>query len=107
MLDEQKYDWLLSLGELPDHPYIFTKETEEYFLKVKRPKIVECPSPPTELIEWLKPSWKLIDKELDYLKSKNIELEDGSVKTIFLDDLPHIVQQIDKWELLRSDLTHV
>ncbi|MFG1503693.1 AAA domain-containing protein [Halobacteriovorax sp. ZH5_bin.2] len=102
ILDESKYDWKLDLSNLPDHPYIFRRQTEDYFIKVKRPRVVECPTPPVEIENWVKPSWKLIDKELDYLRSMNIENEDGTTTTIHLEDFPDIVSKIEDYRAVRE-----
>lgn len=102
VLDDSKYEWKLKLGDLPDHPYVFKKPTDDYFLKVKRPKVVECPLPPEDILEWIKPSWKYIDKELDYLKSKNIENEDETTTTIYIEEFPVILEKIESFRKVRD-----
>ncbi len=102
-LDESKYEWRLKLTDLPDHPYIFTKPTEDYFFKVKRPKVIDCPTPPQEIQQWIKPSWKYIDKELDYLKSRNILNEDETSTTIYIEDFPEIEAKIETFKKTRDD----
>jgi superfamily I DNA and/or RNA helicase/very-short-patch-repair endonuclease len=102
ILDESKYEWKQSLGDLPDHPYIFRNPTDQYFLKVKRPKAVECPLPPVEIQEWIKPSWKYIDKELSYLKSKNLINEDESTTTVHIEELPDILAKIGLFKKVRD-----
>ena len=62
VLNEKNYEWILNLEGLADHPYIFKQQTTEYFFKIKRPKFLECPFPPPEIIEWIKPSWKYIEE---------------------------------------------
>lgn len=102
ILDEGKYDWKLDLTKLPDHPYIYKKETEEYFIKVKRPKVISCPNPPREIEEWVKPSWKSIDRELDYLRTRNVENEDGSSSTIHIEKFPELLEKIEEYRLIRD-----
>ena len=103
ILDESEYDWCLNLDKLPNHPYVFKQSTEDYFFKIKRPKKIECPEPPEKIVEWIKPSWRDIDKDLEYLTSKNIEHDDGSVETIFIKDFPDIMEKIKDWEKIRED----
>ena len=104
VLNESKHDWIFNLEVLPDHPYVSrTVTNNEYFLKVKRPKSVECPTPPKEIIDWIKPSWKYIDKELNYLKSKNIKNENGESETIFIEDYPEILKKISEWKKIRNE----
>ena len=103
ILNENEYSWILNLEkELPDHPSV-KRQTDDYFLKVKRPEEIACPSPPAEVLEWLKPSWKSIRKELDYLRSKNVEDDDGGCKTIFINDYPDLVDKIERWSIAREE----
>src|SRR5579875_3011722 len=77
--------WLLWFHDLPNHPCIRigtvptkgedvedhdnnvatesmegrdTSTAENFILKVKRPRLIPPPEPPTELIDWLQPGWQ-------------------------------------------------
>src|SRR5690349_11565942 len=67
--------WHFPLSELPDHPSIqlatfadkdrldpnrsesSTIAADDYVLKVRRPKLTDCPPPPENLLSWLERGW--------------------------------------------------
>ncbi len=52
------YDFTLYIDEIPDHANV-SKLTDDHVLRIKRPALTPCPSPPAELNGWLKKGWDL------------------------------------------------
>ena len=100
-LSEQHY--VIRIADIPNHPsaQLFrpvktenTLEISDVLMRVSRPKLTKCPSPPDSCADWLLPSWDDPYLTPDVAESKNIVESDldeiGNeiqvTKTIFFND---------------------
>src|SRR2546426_3751113 len=77
----------LWLKDLPSHPSVelfrdsgkSEDETEDrdIVLRLTRPVITQCPPPPAELAEWLKPSWRELPGAVEVQSTRNVVGRDG------------------------------
>ena len=52
-------------------------EDNDIALRLTRPAITQCPSPPAELSEWLNPGWQELSGKAEVRKSRNVVEKDG------------------------------
>ncbi|MCW3098349.1 MAG: Protein of unknown function (DUF559)/UvrD/REP helicase [Chthonomonadaceae bacterium] len=99
-LSVQEYDWSLWFHDLPEHPCIdafhqsdddpddlvpddLDKEPvlpdgdADLLLRVGRPEITSCPTPPEDLLPWLEPGWENPDAEAAIKPQRTSLLPDG------------------------------
>ncbi|MBX7123547.1 MAG: hypothetical protein K1X42_15575 [Opitutaceae bacterium] len=105
---------VLWLDDLPPHPSIEMGENidggvindvdSNVALRLNRPRTTECPRPPAELSEWLKPGWRDIDGEVDFHPTRNRVNADGHTRVEAFDydrGRPTLLnawrQQRDQW----------
>jgi hypothetical protein len=111
LVDQQ---YLVRLSEMPRHPsaQLFrpvrienSLEVPDVLLRISRPKLTRCPSPPDSCSEWLLPNWDDPHLEPEVAESKNIveiqENEEGedvevTVTILFTDDQLR-VDQFRQW----------
>ena len=77
----------LWLKDLPTHTSVElfrdagkpTDETEnnDIVLRLTRPAIAQCPSPPAGLSEWLNPGWQELSGKAEVRRSRNVIEKDG------------------------------
>ena len=70
------------LKDLPSHPSVEMfrdtgksedqSEDSDIVLRLTRPVITDCPSPPTALIEWLKPGWHEFPGRVEVQPTRNV-----------------------------------
>lgn len=65
-LNEQP--WAFRLADLPGHPCI--GKGEESVFSVRKPTLTPCPTPPAEILDWLKDGWQNIDAAVDYFATR-------------------------------------
>jgi very-short-patch-repair endonuclease len=81
---QPKHLWL---KDLPSHPSLElfqqlqrseTAEDSDVVLRLTRPTITPCPTPPRELTDWLKPGWKEVGGRAEARESRNVRDKDGN-----------------------------
>lgn len=111
-LSEQQY--VIRIADIPNHPsaQLFrpvktenTSEISDVLMRVSRPKLTKCPTPPDSCADWLLPSWDDPYLTPDVAESKNIIESDldeiGNeiqvTKTIFFNDDLSRVEDFNTW----------
>lgn len=77
----------LWLKDLPAHPTVelfrdtnkSEDETEEndIVLRLTRPVMTQCPTPPAALAEWIKPGWRDLSGKVEFQPTRNVVGRDG------------------------------
>jgi len=121
-LDDQL--WHLWFRDLPEHPSIRRAEfvnppsslheaaphsgeaprvlDEDFVLKVRRPKLTPCPSPPELLAQWLEPGWEEPAPEV-HVRESGHELDaQGQTVAVFFQDDPKRKQAFERWRAQRD-----
>lgn len=102
---------VVRLAEMPDHPamQIFRpvpvenmQEVPDTLLRIKRPAITRCPTPPATITPWLLPNWDDPSKMAAYAESQNATNADGETITILFDDDEQRVSDFVVWIELRN-----
>jgi very-short-patch-repair endonuclease/DNA polymerase III delta prime subunit len=98
----EKYNWIFYLDLLPTHPSVgLTMPSAAvdggFELRIARPKETECPSPPTQIRDWINTGWNVFGRQPSYLESKNFENMLGQVRTERFEDDPERVKEWAKW----------
>ncbi len=86
--DISKQPQSLWLADLPSHSSVelFQQlsttedrtEDSDLVLRLSRPVITPCPTPPRELSEWLKPGWQEVSGRAETRESRNVVDKDGN-----------------------------
>ena len=53
------------------------EENNDIALRLTRPSVTKCPSPPAELSEWLNPGWQEISGKAEVRRTRNVVENDG------------------------------
>ena len=53
------------------------EENNDIVLRLTRPSVTQCPSPPAELSEWLNPGWQEISGKAEVRRTRNVVEKDG------------------------------
>ncbi len=119
-LVEQQY--VIRIADMPKHPsaQLFrpikvndSLEVPDLLIRVSRPKLTKCPSPPESCLDWLLPSWDDPSLDPEVAESKNrIEVEtdeDGNkvevTKTIQFTDEEVRIAEYSNWLSFRKRWT--
>lgn len=80
---QPKHLWL---RDLPSHPSIQlfqqlerseAADDSDIVLRLSRPTITPCPTPPREITDWLKPGWREVGGRAEVRESRNVRDKDG------------------------------
>ena len=118
-LDDQL--WHLWFRDLPEHPSIRRAEfadspsdpdgaaedaprvlDDDFVLKVRRPKLAPCPSPPELLAQWLERGWEEPAAEVRIRESGHELDAQGQTVAAFFQDDPKRQQAIERWRVQRE-----
>ncbi len=111
--------WLLWLGELPLHEAVTlglnkwsngereleTLESDDFILKVRRPRLTNPPEPPEILQDWLEPGWEKPEKEARCKTTQLVNLNQTEVLIRFAETGLNEVYQA--WKLLRDQWAEI
>lgn len=117
-LDE--HAWSFWLDDLPDHPAIERLLRRKHvsdeatgtadqadansILRVRRPKLTQCPTPPKSLVQWLHRGWEKPEEEkVRWIESLNETNRDGETVIIRFDDDKERVAEQAKWTAIRQE----
>ena len=112
LLTDQQY--VIRIADIPKHPsaQLFrpvnsenTSEIPDVLMRVSRPKLTKCPSPPVECLDWLLPNWDDPYGIPEIAESKNqieVEADEEGVevevtKTILFTDVELRVVNYNSW----------
>ncbi len=97
---------VVRLATMPNHPSmqlfrpVRTEDTQEIpdtLIRVRRPQLTRCPTPPESLQGWLLPNWDDPTRPALHTASQNSTNQDGETITILFEDDPQRVEDFDTW----------
>jgi very-short-patch-repair endonuclease len=103
---------VLWLKDLPKHPSIEyhkeradeqESENSDVVLRVSRPTLTACPSPPAIIAKWLKPGWENIDNDIDVHVSQNVPGESGRARIERFEDVAQRPILLTAWRQQREE----
>ncbi len=124
--------WLLWLHDLPDHPSVrrglgmaaaSTRDsdeagsiagaasesaaaTDDFILKVRRPRLTDPPEPPAEILPWLLPGWRQVDGKVlvqpSIVDPEHTLEPDGEVRSLRFDASPQRQNSLERWKAERD-----
>ncbi len=118
-INEQK--WTLWFHDLPHHPCIrcgviaeaIDKDEnddipsgDDFILKVSRPRLVEPPQPPKDLMPWLHNGWQQIDGKVTIEPVLRIN-SGNQIRIVRFTDEPRRQQQLEEWKNCRNKWVEV
>ncbi len=112
-LDEQL--WHLWFESLPDHPCVRIgalpsssepnrpagELSSDFVLRVRRPKLTNCPAPPAILAPWLERGWEAPTGTVRVRPTRN-EIEGGETILVSFEDDPNRPKALEGWRKLRD-----
>ncbi len=108
--------WKMWLHDLPEHPcirrgvYLNTVGSDEndegnsnddFILKVSRPKLIDAPAPPKEIIAWLRNGWQQINGQVSVEPTQK-RGEGSYALTISFNDDPQRPLLLEEWKRRRE-----
>src|SRR5579863_2581611 len=113
-LDDQL--WRLWFRDVPDHPSIRiasfsdsagtdnrgeddgeSKAADDFVIRVRRPKLTPCPSPPEALTLWLERGWQEPSNDIRIRPSRNESDEEGRTVIVRFEDDPVRLAMLERW----------
>jgi very-short-patch-repair endonuclease/cellulose biosynthesis protein BcsQ len=111
-LDEQL--WHLWFRGLPDHPCVQIgalanssgeraagEQASDFVLRVRRPKLTNCPAPPSVLLPWLERGWEEPSATARVRPNRN-EIDGGQTILVSFSDDPKRTKALDEWRTQRD-----
>jgi very-short-patch-repair endonuclease len=74
-----------------------SQEIPDVLVRVKRPKLTQCPSPPNIISSWLLPNWDDPSKNAQIAESQNKVDDQGKTFTVRFDDDPERIESLRAW----------
>ena len=102
---------VVRLADMPNHQsmQLFrpvrtdnAQEVPDTLLRVGRPLLTKCPTPPTSIVTWLLPSWDDPTKNVAVAESQNASDGEGQTITIRFDGEPQRVADFNAWSERRN-----
>ncbi len=104
---------VLWLNDLPRHdsveiirpdgdPDQASEEDSDIILRITRPGLTQCPTPPAALAAWLKPGWQEIDVNADVQPSRTMGEKNGSARIERFEEVPQRPAALRKWQEERA-----
>jgi len=104
---------VLWLKNLPQHPSVEVfqgdretdKESEdaEIVLRITRPSLTACPSPPAAIADWLKTGWQEIDGSVEVHASRNVPDKDGGARIERFEEVLPRPSLLRRWQQERAE----
>jgi very-short-patch-repair endonuclease len=106
------YSQLLWIDKWPVHPAIIIQRGDredneddadvdvemEPTIHIQRVQLTPCPTPPSVLDDWLKPTWQTVDGEVEVLESRNFVNNARETITVQFADDPARVEALNVWK---------
>jgi very-short-patch-repair endonuclease len=103
---------LFWLKDLPTHPSVQVyrgvsgtpgqSEDIDIILRLSRPTLTQCPSPPTAIVDWLKPGWREIEGNVEVLTTRNVH-DGDQMRFERFEDTPVRPALLEIWQQRRTD----
>src|SRR5258706_5597646 len=87
---------------LDENDYTDESGSDDFILKVSRPKLTEPPSPPREVISWLKDGWQNVDGKVIVESTRIVRMANGQTQTINFKDDPQRQRLLEEWKARRD-----
>ena len=104
---------VLWLNKLPLHPSVeifrgdrgadTESEDADVILRITRPDLTDCPSPPAAIAEWLKPGWQTIDGSVEVHPSRNVPDKDGKARIERFEEALPRLSLLKQWRQVRAE----
>ena len=105
---------VLRLNDLPQHaaieifrpngdPEQESEEDSDIVLRITRPGLTHCPTPPAAMADWLKPGWQEIDANAEVQPSRTVREKDGSTRVERFEEVPQRPASFRKWQEERAE----
>src|SRR5579859_1026905 len=105
---------VLRLNDLPQHaaieifrpnvdPEQESEEDSDIILRITRPGLTHCPTPPAAIADWLKPGWQEIDANAEIQPSRTVREKNGSTRVERFEEVPQRPASFRKWLEERSE----
>lgn len=104
---------VLWLNDLPQHRSVELfrggtdsedeSENADVVLRITRPNLTACPSPPAAIAEWVKPGWEKFDSSADFHPSSNVPDPSGRAGFERFDDVAERVSIFRRWVQQREE----
>jgi very-short-patch-repair endonuclease len=115
-----EHTWSFWLDDLPDHPAIerllrrkpvsdeatgtADQGDASVILRVQRPKLTQCPTPPKSLVQWLHRGWEKPEEvNVRWIESLNETNRDGETVIVRFDDDKERVEAQAEWTAIRQE----
>lgn len=103
----------LWLKDLPQHTSVEVfrnavnadeqSEDSDIILRITRPSLTNCPSPPGPIAEWIKSGWQDIDGKLEFHPSRNVLEKDGRARIERFEEVPQRPTLFRRWQQERGE----
>jgi very-short-patch-repair endonuclease len=102
----------IRLSDAPDHPCVqinrprrgeSAQAADDCLLRVGRPQLTSCPSPPLNVSNWLLPDWDDPTKAAYFAESRNAAGAEGAALTIRFEDDAQRLADFEAWSAQREE----
>jgi|GEM_PF-2393299 len=105
---------VLWLNDLAQHPAIEifhpngdadqeSEDESDIVLRITRPGLTHCPTPPAAIADWLKPGWQEIDAHAEVLPTRPAREKNEPVIIERFEDVPQRPAAFRKWQEERAE----
>src|ERR1019366_8183969 len=104
---------VLWLNDLPQHPSVEIfrggtdsedeSENADIVLRITRPNLTACPSPPAAIRDWLNPGWENIDSSVEFSASRNVPDRSERARLERFEDVAERVSLFRRWRQEREE----
>jgi very-short-patch-repair endonuclease len=86
-----------------DDPEKLSEEDSDIILRITRPGLTPCPTPPAAIAAWLKPGWQEIDAIAEVQPSRTLGEKNGSTRIERFEEVPQRPAVFRKWQEIRAE----
>lgn len=78
-------------------------EDSDIILRITRPSLANCPTPPAAIADWLKPGWQDIDANVEFQPSRNVPEKNGRTRIERFEEVPQRPALFRRWQPERAE----
>ncbi|HEV2436156.1 MAG TPA: AAA domain-containing protein [Verrucomicrobiae bacterium] len=105
---------VLWLNDLPRHaaieifgpngdPEQGPEEDSDIVLRITRPSLTHCPTPPIVIADWLKPGWQEVDASVEVQPSRTVRDKYEATRVERFEDVPQRPAVFRRWQAERAE----